>query len=176
MTRTLLAESLRSRKIEGDSFRRVVARRLIFWSSSILMFPGFFSTYFPRPFLTSSSAQIATDRNVPHRWYFDLILWYLFKQFDRCISFSGYSHINQQALLQHFVLYQGHGNDVRPFGFDFFIGMSWNASEDSWIVHVSCSFSVTVSGVCSYHLSATLMLYSLQIIPVDVRGRLIVSI
>ena len=31
------------------------------------------------------------------------------------------------------------------------------------IVHVLFSFSVTVYGVCSYHLSATLMLYSLQI-------------
>ena len=72
--------------------------------------------------------------------------------------------MNQQALLQHFVFDQGYGNDVWPVGFDFLIGMSWNVPEDSWIVHVSCSssFPVTVSGVCSYHLLATLMLYSLQ--------------
>lgn len=39
------------------------------------------------------------------------------------------------------------------------------------------SFSVTVSGVCSYHLSATLILCSLYIadFPVDVRGSFIAS-
>ena len=38
------------------------------------------------------------------------------------------------------------------------------------MVHVSFSFSVTVSGVCSYHLSATLIFALFTDIPVDVRG------
>ena len=37
-----------------------VPKRLIFWSSSILMFPGILSSYFPRPFLTRPSAPITT--------------------------------------------------------------------------------------------------------------------
>ena len=46
-----------------------------------------------------------------------------------------------------FVFDQGHGNDVWPVGFDLLIGMSWNVPEESWIVHVSCTFFVAVSGV-----------------------------
>ena len=37
-------------------------------------------------------------------------------------------------------------------------------------VHVSFSFSVAVSGVCSYHLSATLIFVLFTDIPEDVRG------
>ena len=46
-----------------STFRKIwaVPKRLIFWSSSILMFPGIFSTYFPRPFfLTRPSAPLTT--------------------------------------------------------------------------------------------------------------------
>ena len=52
-----------------------LSRGLIFWRPSILMFPGIFSTYFPRPFLIRTGAQITIGRNVPHHWYFNLILW-----------------------------------------------------------------------------------------------------
>ena len=45
-----------------STFRKIwaVPKRLIFWSSSMLMFPGIFSSYFPWPFLSRPSAPLAT--------------------------------------------------------------------------------------------------------------------
>ena len=54
-----------------STFRKIwaVPKRLIFWSSSMLMFPGIFSSYFPWPFLSRPSAPLATgtvslERNI----------------------------------------------------------------------------------------------------------------
>ena len=65
---------------------------------------------------------------------------------------AGITMSNQQALLQILVF----NNYVRPFGFDFFISIDWHVPEDG-----TC---LIFSGVCSYLLSATLMLYCLQIL------------
>ena len=45
-----------------STFRKIwaVPKRLIFWSSSMLMFPEIFSSYFPWPFLSRPSAPLAT--------------------------------------------------------------------------------------------------------------------
>ena len=82
------------------------------------------SKYFLRPFLTSPSAPITAGTvsvlrsviltisiskytSIYTRLYFDS---FSITSFDRCISFSGYSHINQYAFLQFLVF----NNEVWP--------------------------------------------------------------
>ena len=109
-----------------------------------------------------------------HPWDFNLyVLVQYFDSFsiiftDVFRSGGILSRDNQQALLQLLVLTMISGL------LDFISLPAWTGK--SQMVHVSFWFSVSVFGVCSYHLSVTLIFILFTDIPVDVRGSFIVPV